>query len=166
LVECLLSRHEALCSSPACISKLGTVTNVCNLISVLGKQRQELRSSVILNYIALEVSQDCIGFSLRNKTKVILIGASGTERGFPLCSYLQNLSSPKTLAAKEEKCKQEWMSDSWAWWRTHAFNPSTWEAEAGRFLSSRPTWSTENSRTARATQRNPVSKNPKKKKKE
>jgi hypothetical protein len=31
----------------------------------------------------------------------------------------------------------------------HAFNPSTWEAEAGEFLSSR---------TARATQRNPVSK--------
>jgi hypothetical protein len=25
----------------------------------------------------------------------------------------------------------------------HAFNPSTWEAEAGRFLSSRPVWSTE-----------------------
>jgi hypothetical protein len=24
----------------------------------------------------------------------------------------------------------------------HAFNPSTWEAEAGRFLSSRPVWST------------------------
>ena len=24
-----------------------------------------------------------------------------------------------------------------------AFNPSTWEAEAGRSLSSRPTWSTE-----------------------
>jgi hypothetical protein len=22
----------------------------------------------------------------------------------------------------------------------HAFNPSTWEAEAGRFLSSRPAW--------------------------
>jgi hypothetical protein len=32
----------------------------------------------------------------------------------------------------------------------HAFNPSTWEAEAGEFLSLR---------TARATQRNPVSKN-------
>jgi hypothetical protein len=32
----------------------------------------------------------------------------------------------------------------------HAFNPSTWEAEAGGFLSSR---------TARAIQRNPVSKN-------
>jgi hypothetical protein len=26
---------------------------------------------------------------------------------------------------------------------THAFNPSAWEAEAGRFLSSRPAWSTE-----------------------
>jgi hypothetical protein len=25
----------------------------------------------------------------------------------------------------------------------HAFNPSTFEAEAGRFLSSRPAWSTE-----------------------
>jgi hypothetical protein len=24
-----------------------------------------------------------------------------------------------------------------------SFNPSTWEAEAGRFLSSRPAWSTE-----------------------
>jgi cysteinyl-tRNA synthetase len=24
----------------------------------------------------------------------------------------------------------------------HAFNPSTWEVEAGRFLSSRPAWST------------------------
>ena len=27
------------------------------------------------------------------------------------------------------------------WW--HMCNPSTWEAEAGRFLSSRPAWSTE-----------------------
>ena len=25
----------------------------------------------------------------------------------------------------------------------HAFNPSTWDAEAGRFLSLRPAWSTE-----------------------
>jgi hypothetical protein len=25
----------------------------------------------------------------------------------------------------------------------HAFNPGTWEAEAGGFLSSRPDWSTE-----------------------
>jgi hypothetical protein len=25
----------------------------------------------------------------------------------------------------------------------HIFNPSTWEAEAGGFLSSRPAWSTE-----------------------
>jgi hypothetical protein len=25
----------------------------------------------------------------------------------------------------------------------YAFNPSTWEAEAGKFLSSRPAWSTE-----------------------
>jgi hypothetical protein len=32
----------------------------------------------------------------------------------------------------------------------HAFNPSTWEAEVGKFLSSRPAW---------AIQRNPVLKN-------
>jgi hypothetical protein len=38
----------------------------------------------------------------------------------------------------------------------HTFNPSTWEAEADEFLSSR---------TVRATQKNPVSKNQKKKKK-
>ena len=38
----------------------------------------------------------------------------------------------------------------------HAFNPSTWEAEAGRFLSSR---------IARATQRNHVSKKQKNKNK-
>jgi hypothetical protein len=31
---------------------------------------------------------------------------------------------------------------SWAM-VVHAFNPSTWEAEAGGFLSSRPAWSTE-----------------------
>jgi hypothetical protein len=37
----------------------------------------------------------------------------------------------------------------------HGFNPSTWEVEAGRFLSSRP---------ARATQRNPVLKTKKTKK--
>jgi hypothetical protein len=48
----------------------------------------------------------------------------------------------------------------------HTFNPSTQEAEAGGFLSLRPAWSTKvSSRTARATQRNPVSKNQKKKKK-
>jgi hypothetical protein len=39
----------------------------------------------------------------------------------------------------------------------HAFNPSTYEPEAGRFLSLRPSWSTESSRTARNIQRNPIS---------
>jgi hypothetical protein len=41
------------------------------------------------------------------------------------------------------------------------FNPSTWEAEASRSLSSRPAWSRVSLRTARATQRNHVSKNQK-----
>jgi hypothetical protein len=44
----------------------------------------------------------------------------------------------------------------------HTFKPSTWEAEAGRFLSLRPAWSnTVSSRTARAIQRNHVSENKK-----
>ena len=49
----------------------------------------------------------------------------------------------------------------------HAFNPSTWEAETGGFLSSRLAWSTKwvPGQPARAIQRNPVSKNQKKKKK-
>jgi hypothetical protein len=52
----------------------------------------------------------------------------------------------------------------------HAFNPSTWEAEAGEFLSSRSELEVSlvyrvSSRTARATQRNPVSDKKKKKKK-
>ena len=49
----------------------------------------------------------------------------------------------------------------------HAFIPSTWEAEAGGFLSLKPTWSTgllSEFPKARAIQRNPVSKNQKKKK--
>jgi hypothetical protein len=41
----------------------------------------------------------------------------------------------------------------------HAFNPSTWEAEAGGFLSYEASLVYRvSSRTARATQRNPVSK--------
>jgi hypothetical protein len=48
----------------------------------------------------------------------------------------------------------------------HAFNPSTWEAEVGRFQSSRPAWSTKvSSSIARAIQSNPVSNNQKKVKK-
>jgi hypothetical protein len=52
----------------------------------------------------------------------------------------------------------------------HAFNPSTWEAEAGGFLSSEASLVYRvSSRTARAIQRNPVSKtktNKQKKKKQ
>jgi hypothetical protein len=45
----------------------------------------------------------------------------------------------------------------------HAFNPSTQEAEAGGFLSSRPAFVYKaSSRKARATQRNPVSNKKKK----
>jgi hypothetical protein len=46
---------------------------------------------------------------------------------------------------------------------THAFNPSTWEAEAGRFFEFEASLVYRvSSRTARAIQRNPVSKKTKK----
>jgi hypothetical protein len=48
---------------------------------------------------------------------------------------------------------------------THTFNPSTREAEAGGFLSSRPAWSTKWVPGQPGLQRNPVSRNQKRKKK-
>jgi hypothetical protein len=44
----------------------------------------------------------------------------------------------------------------------HAFNPSTWEAEAGEYEFEASLVYRVSSRTARAIQRNPVSKNQKK----
>jgi hypothetical protein len=41
----------------------------------------------------------------------------------------------KNLLSKKKKKSQAVVA--------HTFDPSTWEAEAGRFLSSRPAWSTE-----------------------
>jgi hypothetical protein len=45
----------------------------------------------------------------------------------------------------------------------HTFNPSTWESEAGKFEFKARLVYRVSSRTARATQKNPVSKNQKKK---
>jgi hypothetical protein len=48
---------------------------------------------------------------------------------------------------------------------THTFNPSTWEAEAGGFFEFKASLVYRvSSRTARATQRNPVSKKRKRRK--
>jgi hypothetical protein len=47
----------------------------------------------------------------------------------------------------------------------HAFNPSTWEAEAGEFLSSRPAWSTEQVPGQPGLHRETLSRKTKKKKK-
>jgi hypothetical protein len=47
----------------------------------------------------------------------------------------------------------------------HAFNPSTWEAEAGEFLSSRPAWSTKRIPGQPGLHRETLSRKTKKKKK-
>jgi hypothetical protein len=47
----------------------------------------------------------------------------------------------RALQRTEEHCKtQNWKREPGV--VVHAFNPSTWEAEVGGFLSSRPAWST------------------------
>jgi hypothetical protein len=48
----------------------------------------------------------------------------------------------------------------------HIFNPSTWEAEAGRFLSLRPAWSTEHVPSQPGLHRETLSQKKKKTKKE
>jgi hypothetical protein len=51
---------------------------------------------------------------------------------------MENLAYPKLLAIILLFKKIEGWAEV-----VNVFNPSTWEAEAGEFLSSRPAWSTE-----------------------
>jgi hypothetical protein len=44
----------------------------------------------------------------------------------------------------------------------HTFNPSTWEAEAGEFLSSRPAWSTSEFQDSQGYTEKPCLEKPKK----
>jgi hypothetical protein len=92
-------------------------------------------------------------FQVKNKNKTISVCL------IPRC--FSNKSKNEVQCKKDLTFKKELTCQAVV---AHAFNPSTWEAEAGRFLSSRPAWSTE-PRTARETQRNPALKNQKKKKK-
>jgi hypothetical protein len=48
----------------------------------------------------------------------------------------------------------------------HTFDPSTWETEAGRFLSSRPVWSTDEFQDSQGYTEKPCLEKPRKKKKE
>ena len=63
----------------------------------------------------------------------------------PQHSYIKKKKAKKTK--QKARCEQVVVA--------YTFDPSTQEAEAGESLSSRPDWST-SSRTARATQGNPV----------
>jgi hypothetical protein len=63
-------------------------------------------------------------------------GLNCLKPGAKIKLYLKQ-NKTKQNKTKQNKTKQE------PGVVAHAFNPSTWEAEAGRFLSSRPAWSTE-----------------------
>ena len=69
------------------------------------------------------------------------------DRGYlkwPEQSRRQRKISCESRTAWIRNRKQCWKSKTTSWVVVvHAFHPSTWEAEAGRALSSRPAWSTE-----------------------
>jgi hypothetical protein len=60
-----------------------------------------------------------------------------------ICKHMPINTHKKALLIPQQTCDNQ-----------DGLNPSTWEAEAGRSVSSRPAWSTK--WTAKATQRNPV----------
>ena len=64
------------------------------------------------------------------------------EGNFKLIRTLNKVGFEKVKAKTENKTKQKNSKKSQAV-VVHAFNPSSWEAEEGRFLSLRPAWSTE-----------------------
>jgi hypothetical protein len=58
---------------------------------------------------------------------------------FVLNNFNVNLTQTRDICEEETSIKKRPQMPGVV---AHAFNPSTWEAEAGRFLSSRPAWST------------------------
>ena len=71
-----------------------------------------------------------------------------------ICVYMKKNQSPRRLKNHNLICSDNlyikiiikfkvWNKNIGWTVVTHAFDPSTWEAEVGRFLSSRPAWSTE-----------------------
>jgi hypothetical protein len=67
--------------------------------------------------------------------RILGLRKTGLSRKAGLLFYFVSLAP-----GPQKVLKKYWLS--WAV-VAHAFNPSTWEAEAGRFLNSRPAWSTE-----------------------
>jgi hypothetical protein len=59
-----------------------------------------------------------------------------------LLVYSSNVSHYESLQKKGQKPEKVDLPSSWVV-VVHTFNSSTWEAEAGGFLSSSPAWSTE-----------------------
>jgi hypothetical protein len=79
--------------------------------------------------------------SLKGRKMCCWRPSSDTYKMYKLLTHRQISQSFWDQISQSDKCNKKSLH-CWAV-VVHAFNPSTWEAEAGRFLSSRPAWSTE-----------------------
>jgi hypothetical protein len=92
--------------------------------SSLGSRHQPLGFG---RNICLWSAQAALGFLLRERQKCLVLGEVNS-------SWAQSFSLADEGQFKTLRVSRVVVA--------HAFNPSTWEAEAGRFLSSRTAWST------------------------
>jgi hypothetical protein len=90
-------------------------------LHMYGGERTTLWSSFLPFYVG---SSD--------RTQVVMFTQKYFSCWLPSMAHLHHFKNEETKAQKASLAVV-----------AHAFNPSTWEAEAGRFLSSRPAWSTE-----------------------
>jgi hypothetical protein len=85
----------------------------------------------------MEIPGFLIGYSNGNRSTVWL--SEDFRSGKPKPKQCCSRSSPRPRGKTASYCKKQ---STWLGVVAHAFNPSTLEAEAGGFLSSRPAWST------------------------
>jgi hypothetical protein len=73
----------------------------------------------------------------------LIVGTGNTIKAADSLAFLDSFpeSRPTALTAHRLRSLREMKAINKPGVVAHAFNPSTWKAERGRFLSSRPSWS-------------------------
>jgi hypothetical protein len=93
-------------------------------------------------YRTLQIARpaDCASPSPWTETSTPTTSFKPTSEGELKFSYLKSIIICRLSTIPETPAKEDTEGLAVV---AHAFNPSTWEAKAGRFLSSRLAWSTE-----------------------